>query len=189
MRINRALSAYLSRRRADIAIKKGSVTVNGKIATLGSSISPSDIMKLDGKTLRNPYEESDLYLKYWKPCGVECSEKSIWKPHNKTYDIHSFAGFGFDPALHNRRVFTIGRLDKESSGLILLTTNGLVAQALMRGRGKDTEKEYVVALDRALSPSDSSIMPCRARTSSRRWMRSSARWCAAGPMRWRQRRS
>jgi pseudouridine synthase len=154
-RINKCLPS-LSRRHADAAVAEGRVSVNGKVVnSLGHRVQWNDIVKLDGKKqnwqsvasamLSNPATEFDeqqfLYLKYWKPVGVTCTSDPK-DPSN----IITQGKFSILP----QRVFTVGRLDRESSGLILLTSDGRVNSAFLH-RSQSKEKVYEVTTDKTLS--------------------------------------
>ena len=139
MRLNKYLgeSGACSRREADQWIEAGRVTVNGAVAVLGTQVAESDVVLVDGKALRTRPER--VYLALNKPVGVECTtDRDV--PDN----IVDFVG-------HRERVFPIGRLDKDSEGLILLTNDGDVVNNVLRAE-HEHEKEYVVAVDRPLTP-------------------------------------
>ena len=138
MRINRYLSYYgiCSRREADRLIASGRVSVNGRIAVLGDDVSDEDEVLVDGKAVETKHDE--VILAYNKPKGVICTTSE--KEHPNLNDVLDYP----------ERVFPIGRLDKDSTGLILLTNDGMLADELMRGRN-DHEKEYVVTTDKPLT--------------------------------------
>ena len=151
VRINKCLPS-LSRRAADDVINEGRVTINGKIAKCGDRVEPRDVVKLDGKMQRweilsrakalepaQKLENRDLiYLKYWKPRGVTCT--------SDTRDETNIITAGrFD--LFPQRVFSVGRLDKDSTGLILLTSDGRVNAAMLNPQTK-REKTYEVTLNK-----------------------------------------
>lgn len=154
-RINKCLPS-LSRRAADEAVAAGRVTVNGKTVTsAGFRVHFNDDVKLDGKKqhwqsaakakLMSPETEFDeqtfLYLKYWKPIGVTCTSDPK-DPAN----IISQGKFNILP----QRVFTVGRLDRDSSGLILLTSDGRVNAGFLH-RSKSKEKVYEVTTDQPIT--------------------------------------
>lgn len=158
-RINKCLPS-LSRRAADDAVAAGRVTVNGKVVTsAGFRVSFNDEVKLDGKKqqwqpaakakLMSPENEFDeqafLYLKYWKPIGVTCTSDPK-DPSN----IISQGNFNILP----QRVFTVGRLDRDSSGLILLTSDGRVNAGFLH-RSKSKEKVYEVTVDQPITNTQS----------------------------------
>lgn len=139
MRINKFLaeSGACSRREADAWIAEGRVTVNGKVAELGTRVADGDTVALDGRPVEA--KPRRVYLALNKPVGVECTtDRDV--PGN----IVDFVG-------HRERVFPIGRLDKDSEGLILLTNDGDVVNHVLRAENAH-EKEYVVAVDRPLTP-------------------------------------
>ena len=138
MRVNRYLSrnGVCSRREADRMIEAGRVRIGGEIAVLGSVVGQSDEVFVDG--VRVEAVNKDVVLAYNKPVGVICTTSDKERPNlNDAIDNGS-------------RVFPIGRLDKDSSGLLLLTNNGLLADELMRSVNGH-EKEYIVTTDKAMS--------------------------------------
>ncbi len=139
MRLNKFLgeSGTCSRREADQWIEAGRVTVNGTRAVLGTQVAEGDVVLVDGQPLRE--RPTRVYIALNKPAGVECTtDREV--PDN----IVDFVG-------HRERVFPIGRLDKDSEGLILLTNDGDVVNTVLRAE-HEHEKEYVVAVDRPLTP-------------------------------------
>jgi len=139
VRINKYLaeSGACSRRQADQWIEAGRVTVNGARAVLGTQVVEGDVVLVDGNPLRE--RPTRVYLALNKPVGVECTtDRGV--PDN----IVDFVG-------HRERIFPIGRLDKDSEGLILLTNDGDVVNTVLRAENEH-EKEYVVAVDRPLTP-------------------------------------
>ncbi|WP_442602178.1 23S rRNA pseudouridine(2604) synthase RluF [Paenibacillus sp. KN14-4R] len=140
MRINKyiAETGICSRREADRLIESHSVTINGEVAQLGSVIEPGDVVKVKGKRIG---ERPDyVYIALNKPTGI-----------TSTTERH-IRGNIIDFVNHPERIFPIGRLDKDSDGLILLTNDGDIVNELLRAENNH-EKEYVVTLDRAYSPS------------------------------------
>ncbi len=139
MRLNKYLAetGACSRREADEWIAGGRVSVNGAIAVLGTQVNDGDEVLLDGQPLRA--KPKRVYLALNKPVGVECTtDRDV--PGN----IVDFVG-------HPERIFPIGRLDKDSEGLILLTNDGDVVNVVLRAE-HEHEKEYIVAVDRPLTP-------------------------------------
>ena len=139
MRINKYLAetGTCSRREADQWIESGRVTVDGTPAVLGTQVSEGAIVLVDGKPL--PDKPLRVYLALNKPMGIECTtDREV--PGN----IVDFVG-------HRERVFPIGRLDKDSEGLILLTNDGDIVNTILRAENEH-EKEYVVTVDRPLTP-------------------------------------
>jgi len=139
VRINKFLaeSGACSRREADAWIAEGRVTVNGVVAELGTRVGEDDRVAVDGRQVEA--KPRRIYLALNKPVGVECTtDRDV--PGN----IVDFVG-------HRERIFPIGRLDKDSEGLILLTNDGDVVNHVLRAENAH-EKEYVVAVDRPLTP-------------------------------------
>ena len=134
-RINKyiASSGLCSRREADRLIEEGRVTVNGIVAESGMQVCGDDIVLVDGKNIIP--ETNDVYIAFNKPLGVTCTTDSR-DPSN----IIDYIGFP-------ERIFPIGRLDKNSSGLILLTNDGSIVNTLLRAENNH-EKEYQVTVDR-----------------------------------------
>jgi 23S rRNA pseudouridine2604 synthase len=139
MRINKfiAESGACSRREADAWIEAGRVAINGVRATLGSKVAAGDRVTVDGEPVgpRKPV----VYIALHKPVGVTC-----------TTERH-VAGNIIDYIEHPERIFPIGRLDKDSEGLILLTNDGDIVNAILRAEHAH-EKEYVVTVDRPVTP-------------------------------------
>lgn len=135
MRINKFLaeSGVCSRREADRHIENGDVTINGQIATLGSKVLEGDAVVFKGKLL-TPVEEK-VYLAFNKPIGVECTASKEVK--NNIVDYIQFP----------TRIFPVGRLDKKSEGLILLTNDGELSNGILKARHYH-EKEYKVKVNR-----------------------------------------
>lgn len=139
MRINKFLSetGACSRREADQWVEAGRVTVDGTLAVLGTKVEPGQVVLVDGQPLRG--RPKRIYLALNKPVGIECTtDRDV--PGN----IVDFVG-------HDERVYPIGRLDKDSEGLILLTNDGDIVNTVLRAE-HEHEKEYVVAVDRPLTP-------------------------------------
>ncbi len=137
IRINKFLSevGFCSRRGADKIISQGRVYINGEIAVLGSKVNRDDLIKVDGELINN--QEEKVYLAFNKPVGIECTGNQ--KVKNNIIDYINF----------NKRLFTIGRLDKDSEGLILLTNNGDIVNNVLRAENKN-EKEYLVTLNKKI---------------------------------------
>jgi len=138
-RINKYLSevGYCSRRAADTLIEQGRVTINGKVPEMGTKIGPEDEVRVDGKLISTP-KESHVYIAFNKPVGIVC-----------TTDVQSEPDNIIDYIAHPQRIFPIGRLDKPSEGLILLTSDGDIVNKILRARNNH-EKEYLVTLDKAI---------------------------------------
>lgn len=139
MRINKYISSsgFCSRRKAEEYVQNNQVYVNGVLATLQTSIEEGDIVTIDGQEIKPKQEH--VVLLFNKPIGVTCTTEHHIKNNIIDY-IH-----------YHERIFPIGRLDKDSSGLILLTNNGdLVNQCLRAENGH--EKEYIVEVDKKITP-------------------------------------
>ncbi|MFL0248399.1 23S rRNA pseudouridine(2604) synthase RluF [Candidatus Clostridium stratigraminis] len=138
VRINKFISemGFCSRREADKIVEQGRVTINDIKALTGSKVKLSDIVKLDGKLLKN--REDLVYLAFNKPVGITCTTE------------HKIKGNIVDYINHEKRIFPIGRLDKDSEGLILLTNDGDIVNKILRA-GNNHDKEYVVTVDKPLT--------------------------------------
>jgi 23S rRNA pseudouridine2604 synthase len=145
MRLNKFISerGICSRREADAWIAAGRVTVNGRPGELGTRVAEGDDVQVDGRPL--PERRRAVYLALNKPRGVTCTtERDV--PGN----IVDFVG-------HRQRIFPIGRLDKDSEGLILLTNDGDIVNEILRAE-HGHEKEYEVTVDRPVTPAFLSMM-------------------------------
>ncbi|WP_224483648.1 23S rRNA pseudouridine(2604) synthase RluF [Robertkochia aurantiaca] len=140
-RINKYLSeiGYCSRRAADKLIEQGRVTVNGKVPEMGTKISENDRVAVDGKPVGEPDEER-IYLAFNKPVGIVCTTDTRVEKNN----IIDFINYPV-------RIFPIGRLDKPSEGLILLTNDGDIVNKILRARNHH-EKEYIVRVNKPITP-------------------------------------
>ncbi|MDB4953676.1 MAG: rRNA pseudouridine synthase [Myxococcales bacterium] len=142
MRLNKYLSesGACSRREADTFISEGRVTVNGVPAALGTQVAEGDDVRLDGDQVGTARKKvRPVYIALNKPVGITC-----------TTERH-VEGNIVDFVDHPERVFPIGRLDKDSEGLILLTNDGDIVNEVLRAE-HNHEKEYVVAVDRTITP-------------------------------------
>jgi 23S rRNA pseudouridine2604 synthase len=143
MRLNKYLSdsGACSRREADHWIAAGRVTLNGKRATLGAIVGLHDRVAVDGTVLPAPdnTRRPKIYLALNKPVGVTC-----------TTERH-IDGNIVDFIDHPDRIFPIGRLDRGSEGLILLTNDGDIVNKVLRAENKQ-EKEYLVVVDKPITP-------------------------------------
>ncbi|WP_242085324.1 pseudouridine synthase [Aestuariivivens sediminis] len=139
-RINKFLSeiGYCSRREADKLIEAGRVTVNGKIPEKGTKIAPTDEVAIDGKTVENA-KKGFVYLAFNKPVGIVCTTDT----QVEKYNIIDYINYP-------KRIFPVGRLDKLSEGLILLTDDGDIVNKILRA-SNNHEKEYVVQVDKPIS--------------------------------------
>ena len=140
-RINKYLSevGYCSRRAADKLIDQGRVTINGEVPEMGTKIVASDEVRVDGKLISEP-KEKPVYLAFNKPVGIVCTTDTGVEKDN----IIDFIGYP-------KRIFPIGRLDKPSEGLILLTNDGDIVNKILRARNHH-EKEYIVTVDKNITP-------------------------------------
>ena len=140
MRLNKYISScgICSRREADKLIDSGRITVNGRTPMPGDSVAEGDIVCLDDKEI-TPSKKL-TYLAYYKPVGTVCTKDD---PHAKRtiYDDLGMTG----------ALSYAGRLDKDSEGLLIVTDDGKLIDAMMRGRNAH-EKEYVVTVDKAITP-------------------------------------
>ena len=139
MRLNKYLSekGLCSRREADAWIEAGRVAVNGRTASLGTPVEDGDEVAVDGQPV-GARQAAHVYIAFNKPVGVTCTTESHVRDN-----IIDFIG-------HEQRIFPIGRLDKDSEGLILLTSDGDIVNRLLREENEH-EKEYLVAVDRPLT--------------------------------------
>ena len=139
-RINKYLSevGICSRRAADAWIQDGRVTVNGAVPEMGTKVGPEDEVRVDGRLVSTP-TEAHTYIAFHKPVGIVCTTDTRMEPDN----IIDFIG-------HPKRIFPIGRLDKPSEGLILLTSDGDIVNKVLRAK-YGHEKEYIVSVDRPIT--------------------------------------
>lgn len=139
MRINKYISesGTTSRRGADKLINEGRVTINGKRAELGCIVEPGDDVRVNGKPVI--IETNKVYIALNKPAGIT----STTERHIK--------GNIVDFVNHPLRIFHIGRLDKDSEGLILLTNDGDIVNEILRSEHKH-EKEYIVTVNKPITP-------------------------------------
>jgi 23S rRNA pseudouridine2604 synthase len=160
IRLNKIFSDTLSRRKADALIRSGRVTVNGESVadSPGVRVTFNDRIELDGKPFvgwmknnSNNNTEKHYYIKYWKPKGVTCTTDRRIRG-NILDAIESSPTTTAKQRLPKKRIFPVGRLDKDTSGLILLTTDGRVPNSVLRGHQKQP-KTYMVQLDRPLTAS------------------------------------
>jgi 23S rRNA pseudouridine2604 synthase len=138
MRLNKFISetGICSRREADKLIENGAVTVNGSVAAVGTQVEETDKVSINGKPLGR--KKPPIYIALNKPVGITC-----------TTERH-IDGNIIDFINHPERIFPIGRLDKDSDGLILLTNNGDIVNDILRAEHHH-EKEYIVAVDRPIT--------------------------------------
>lgn len=141
MRINKFLSetGITSRRGADKFIEDKRVMINGKLAELGSKVEPGDIVKVDGNVIKQSSQQY-VYIALNKPVGI-----------TSTTERH-IEGNIVDFVNHPLRIFHVGRLDKDSEGLILLTNDGDIVNEILRAENEH-EKEYIVKVDMPVTDS------------------------------------
>ncbi|MBU2949445.1 pseudouridine synthase [Tamlana agarivorans] len=139
-RINKFLSevGYCSRREADRLIEADRVTINGVVPEKGTKLTPNDVVAVDGQEIKNT-KESFVYLAFNKPVGIVCTTDTSVEKDN----IIDFLNY-------KKRIFPIGRLDKPSEGLILLTDDGDIVNKILRA-SNNHEKEYIVTVDKPIS--------------------------------------
>jgi len=139
VRLNKFISetGICSRREADAWIAAGRVRVNGEVAVLGTQAEAGDLVEVDGKPVAAQRSDT-VYIALNKPVGITC-----------TTERH-VPGNIVDYVNHPKRIFPIGRLDKDSEGLILLTNNGDIVNEILREENAH-EKEYVVTVDRPIT--------------------------------------
>lgn len=139
MRLNKYISetGVCSRREADAWIEAGRVTINGQVATLGTKVQEGDRVCVDGREVGQP--KHHIYIAFNKPAGITCTTERYVE------------GNIVDYIRHRERIFPIGRLDKDSEGLILLTNNGDIVNDILR-QENEHEKEYVVTVDHPVTP-------------------------------------
>ena len=170
IRLNKALSdaGFCSRRQADRFVDEGRVMINGKPAQMGQKVLESDDIVVDGKLVERSMH-TEIILAFNKPVGIVCTSSKQEKDN-----IIDFINYP-------ERIYPIGRLDKDSHGLILLTNNGELMDAILRGQ-YGHEKEYYVkvnhpikdshiqALEQGIPILDTMTKPCRIRKISQKEM-------------------
>lgn len=140
MRLNKYLSemGICSRREADKLIEKRRVAVNGSVAVMGTTVEQGDEVSVDGKVISGQRRKKAVYIALNKPVGIESTTDT-----RRRDNILDFVA-------HQDRIFPIGRLDKDSEGLILLTNNGDIVNKILRAEN-DHEKEYVVTVNKPIT--------------------------------------
>ena len=133
-----AETGFCSRRQADTYIEQSRVTINSITAVKGNRVNPGDVVKLDGELIA-PATKKRVYIALNKPVGVTCTTDTS-DPDN----IIDFLDFP-------ERIFPIGRLDKMSEGLLLLTNDGDIVNKILRSRNNH-EKEYIVSVNKVIIP-------------------------------------
>jgi len=139
VRLNKYItdSGYCSRREADTYIAQGRVTVNGVDATLGTSVNEGDLVEVDGERVGGKPKRY-VYIALNKPVGITCTTDTTDRTN-----IIDFVNY-------KERIFPVGRLDKDSEGLIILTNNGDIVNKILRA-GNNNPKEYIVTVDKPVS--------------------------------------
>ena len=162
IRLNKYLadSGFCSRREADRLIEAGSVTIDGRVGVLGDKAMDAMDVRVKGKSVKPKRKDQKVYIALNKPVGIVCTADAR-EPMNV-----------IDYLRHDERIFPIGRLDKESSGLLLLTSDGEIVNRVLRAVGSH-DKEYIVSVDRKMAPDflrkmaagvailDTVTLPCR----------------------------
>lgn len=138
-RLNKYLaeSGVCSRREADKLIAEGRVTLNGKVAQLGSVVTGNVTITVDGKPVKGKRDK--VVLAYYKPTGVTCTEKDPFADKTILQSLN-----------YPERVTYAGRLDKDSEGLMIMTNDGDLIHAMMRGANRH-EKEYIVKVHKEVT--------------------------------------
>ena len=138
MRLNKYISetGVCSRREADKWIEAGRVTLNGQLASLGTQVAEGDEVRVDGNTIG--MKKKQVYIALNKPVGIICTTEA-----NIEDNIIDHVGYP-------ERIFPVGRLDRDSEGLILLTNNGDIVNEILRSENNH-EKEYLVTVDRPIT--------------------------------------
>lgn len=161
MRLNKYISetGLCSRREADNLISQGRVTINGVRAELGTQVNEGDTVRVDKRVVGSE-KKKQVYICLNKPVGVTCTTERHVKGN-----IIDYVG-------HDERIFPIGRLDKDSDGLILLTSNGDIVNEILRSENNH-EKEYIVSVDKPINDAflngmangvrilDATTLPCK----------------------------
>ena len=140
VRLNKfiAESGICSRREADKYIEKGTVYINNRKAVVGDVVKPRDRVTVNGQKLEPLTMEDRIYIAFNKPVGVTCTTEE------------GVRGNIVDYVNHSSRVFNIGRLDKDSQGLIFLTNDGDIVNKILRAENAH-EKEYLVTVDKPIT--------------------------------------
>ncbi len=140
VRINKYLSevGFCSRRKADELIEAGKVTINGQVPEKGTKITADDEVRVNGRLISTP-KDQPVYLAFNKPIGIVCTTDTKREKNNI-----------IDYIKYPKRIFPIGRLDKPSEGLILLTSDGDIVNKVLRARNNH-EKEYIVTVNKPIT--------------------------------------
>jgi 23S rRNA pseudouridine2604 synthase len=139
IQVNKYISStgFCSRREADAYIAQGRVSINQQIILLGARVHAGDVVAVDGEKIKVKVQ-NNIYIAFNKPVGITSTTDLKDKSN-----IISFIN-------HPKRIFPIGRLDKDSEGLILLTNDGDIVNKILRA-GNEHEKEYIVSVDKPIS--------------------------------------
>ena len=139
--LNKYISStgFCSRRDADRLIEQARVTVNGELVLPGARVGAGDVVEVDGEPIKVKAKARPIYIAFNKPVGVT----STTDPKDRSNIIYFIN--------HPKRIFPVGRLDKDSDGLIFLTNDGDIVNKILRA-SNNHEKEYVVSVDRAVTP-------------------------------------
>ena len=139
MRINKyiSLTGYCSRRATDRLIKENRITINGEVCGPGDSVSDGDVVLIDNESIPNKVEK-EIYIVLNKPTGITCTAQKM------------VDGNIIDFVNYHERIFPVGRLDKASEGLILLTNDGDIVNKMMRSENHH-EKEYIVTVNKVIT--------------------------------------
>lgn len=163
VRINKCFKSFASRRESDELVSRGRVVINDRVARLGDRVHPGDVVRLNGEVVEwerltlNIKTENFVYVKHWKAAGVVCTTNEN-DPDNILNQIDMSAVF--EKAQYTKewrqgadRIFPVGRLDQMSTGIILLTSDGRVPNAVL-GAKSQSDKKYVVLPDMRLDDSE-----------------------------------
>ena len=138
MRLNNYISStgICSRREADKLIEQKKVLINGKVAQIGQPVNEGDVVKVNGKIIKP--KKTNVYIALNKPVGITCTTERHVK------------GNIIDYINYPERIFPVGRLDKPSEGLIILTSDGSIVNKILRSENNH-EKEYVVTVNKDIT--------------------------------------
>lgn len=138
MRLNNYISStgICSRREADKLVAQKKVLINGKVAQIGQSVNEGDVVKVNGKIIKP--KKNNVYIALNKPVGITCTTERHIK------------GNIIDYINYPERIFPVGRLDKPSEGLIILTSDGSIVNKILRSENNH-EKEYIVTVNRDIT--------------------------------------
>ena len=140
IRINKYLSeaGICSRREADVLVERGQVTVDGKTAENGTRVHAGQKVVVSGKEIKR--DDNQVLIAFYKPIGIVCTTDTEREPDNV-----------IDYIKYPKRIYPIGRLDKDSEGLLLLTNDGDIVNKILRA-GNNHEKEYEVTVNKPITP-------------------------------------